>query len=245
MIRRKLVAGNWKMNGSVAALAELDRVAEAARASDADVAVCPPATLLALAHQRAPELPLGIQDVHCNPHGAHTGCVSARMAREAGATYAIVGHSERRTDQRESDEDVRGKAAAAITEGLTAIVCVGESEAEREAGRALDVVADQVRGSLPPAAEPERLVVAYEPIWAIGTGRTATPDDVAEMHARIRAELRGVLGEAGEGVRILYGGSVNPGNAAELFAVPDVDGALVGGASLTADKFVPIIEAAA
>ena len=246
MNRRKLVAGNWKMNGSLAALAELDAVAgAAARAAGVDVAICPPATLVIPAGARAPGLALGVQDVHCNPHGAHTGCISAAMAREAGATYAIVGHSERRTDQKEDDALICGKAAAAIAEGLTAIVCVGESEAEREAGRAAEVVSGQLEQSLPRDADPARIVVAYEPIWAIGTGKTATPEDVAEMHARIRDKLRALYGAAGEGIRILYGGSVNDGNAAALFATPDVDGALVGGASLTAAKFVPIIEAAA
>jgi triosephosphate isomerase len=247
VVRRKLVAGNWKMNGSLAQLAELDSVEAAARAHpEVDVAVCPPFTLIAAAVQRAPDLAIGAQDVHSNESGAHTGCVSIGMLQEAGAKLVIVGHSERRAAQRESDEEVRAKAASALRAGLSAIVCVGESEAEREAGRAAGVVTGQLDGSLPDSAGGGgELVVAYEPIWAIGTGRTATPQDVAQMHEAIRTALRERFGAAGDAVRILYGGSVNAKNAAELFAVADVDGALVGGASLTAAQFVPIVEAAA
>ena len=177
--------------------------------------------------------------------GAHTGCVSAAMLREAGATLVIVGHSERRTDQGESDSLVRAKAEAAIGTGLTAIVCVGETEAERDAGQALAVVEGQLDGSVPPAGTGSTLVIAYEPVWAIGTGRTPSTGDVAETHAAIRAKLNALLGTEGDKVRILYGGSVKPDNARELMAVADVDGALVGGASLTAAQFVPIIEGAA
>ena len=240
---RKLVAGNWKMNGSLAALAELDTIAEAARATpSADVAVCPPFTLIVPAIQRAPGLAIGGQDVHAKDCGAHTGCISAQMLKEAGASLVIVGHSERRADQYEKDEEVRAKASAALAAGLLTIICVGESEAQREAREHIGVVKRQLAGSLPTERGPNpsggaELVVAYEPIWAIGTGKTATPADVAEMHAAIRAEV-------GEGVRILYGGSVKADNAAELFATPNVDGVLVGGASLTAAQFVPIIEAA-
>ena len=245
-MHRKLVAGNWKMNGSLGQLAELDAVAEAAAANPGvDVAVAPPFTLIAAAAQRAPGLAIGGQDVHCNDSGAHTGCVSASMLKEAGASFVIVGHSERRTDQRERDDEIRAKAEGALRAGLTTIVCVGESEGEREAGRAVEVVSGQLRNSLPQDAGAGELVVAYEPIWAIGTGKTATPQDVAEMHAAIRSELRSIFGERGAAIRILYGGSVKAQNAAELFAVPDVDGALVGGASLTAAQFIPIIEAAA
>ena len=244
-MRRKLIVGNWKMNGSLSALSELGAIAEAARAAPGvDVAVCPPFTLIAPAAARASGLAIGAQDVHCNPHGAHTGCISAHMLKEAGAKLVIVGHSERRTDQREADADVRDKAAHALREGLQTIVCVGESEAEREAGRAIEVVSGQLAASLPDEGSAAELVVAYEPIWAIGTGKVATPADVAEMHAAIRRHLVDRLGDAGRRVRILYGGSVKPDNAAELFAVDDVDGALVGGASLTAAQFVPIIEAA-
>lgn len=245
MTRRKLIAGNWKMNGSVAALAELDAIAAAAgEAPDVDVALCPPATLIAAAAGRAPDLIIGAQDVHADESGARTGSVSAAMLREAGAELVIVGHSERRDEHRESDAGVHAKAERALAAGLITIVCVGESEAARDAGAAVATVEAQVDGSIP-AGDTDRLVVAYEPIWAIGTGKTASVADVGEMHAAIRARLRSRLGEAGEGVRILYGGSVKADNAAELFAVPDVDGALVGGASLTAAAFVPIIRAAA
>jgi triosephosphate isomerase len=244
--RRKLIVGNWKMNGSLAALAELAPIAAAARAAaGTDVAICPPFTLIAPAVARSGGLSIGAQDLHSEASGAFTGSVAAPMLRDAGARLAIVGHSERRAYQHESDEEVRAKAAAALAHGLTAIVCVGESEAEREAGRAIEVVTGQLAASLPDPAGEGELVVAYEPIWAIGTGKTATPADVAEMHGAIRAALVARLGETGERIRILYGGSVKAENAAELLAVPDVDGALVGGASLTAEQFVPIIEAAA
>ena len=245
MTRRKLVAGNWKMHGSLSQLSELDIVAAAARANpEVDVAICPPFTLIAAAAARG-DLTIGAQDSHHNEKGAHTGCVSAPMLKEAGARLAIVGHSERRTDHREDDAIVRAKAEAVIGCGLLAIVCVGETEAERDAGRAIEVVEGQLQGSIPPAATAANLVVAYEPVWAIGTGRTPTPDDVAAMHGAIRAKLRHLLEAEAESVRILYGGSVKPSNAAELMAVDNVDGALVGGASLTAAEFVPIIEAAA
>jgi len=245
-VRRKLVAGNWKMNGTRAALGELAAIAAAAReASGVDVAICPPFTLLPLAVPRAGGLVVGAQDCHFNDSGAHTGNVSAPMLKEAGARLAIVGHSERRADQAESDAIVRAKAEAALRHGLQAIVCVGESEAEREAGRAVERVGAQLAGSIPELSGEAELILAYEPIWAIGTGRTATPADVAEMHAAIRAALVERFGDAGGRIRILYGGSVNAGNAAELFAVDNVDGGLVGGASLTAAQFVPIVEAAA
>lgn len=246
MALRKLVAGNWKMNGSVAALAELDGIAEAAAANPGlDVAVCPPFTLIAPAAARRPALAIGGQDCHPASKGAHTGCVSAPMLVEAGAKLVIVGHSERRADQHETDAEVQAKAQAAIGAGLTAIVCVGETEAERDAGRAVAVVESQLDGSIPREGTGATLVVAYEPVWAIGTGRTPSVGDVAEMHGAIRAKLRALLGGEGAAVRILYGGSVKPDNAGELMAVADVDGALVGGASLTAAQFVPIIEAAA
>ena len=244
-VRRKLIAGNWKMNGSRSALGELGAIAAAARdAAGVDVAICPPFTLIPLAVPRAGGLAIGGQDCHHKASGAHTGNVSAPMLAEAGAKLAIVGHSERRADQGETDAVVRAKAEAALAAGLQAIVCVGESEEERVAGRHVERVTGQLAGSLPELADAE-LVVAYEPIWAIGTGRTATPADVAEMHSAIRRALAERFGDAGQRVRILYGGSVNAANAAELFAVDDVDGALVGGASLTAAQFVPIVEAAA
>ena len=246
MALRKLVAGNWKMNGSLASLAELDAIAAAARAQPSvDVAVCPPFTLIAPAAARAPTLAIGAQDCHGAPKGAHTGCTSAAMLVEAGAKLAIVGHSERRADQQESDAEVQAKAMAAIAAGLIAIVCVGETEAERDAGRAVAVVEAQLDGSIPRDGTGATLVVAYEPVWAIGTGRTPSTGDVAEMHAAIRGKLGALLGAEGGKVRILYGGSVKPDNARELLAVADVDGALVGGASLTAAQFVPIIEGAA
>ena len=245
MARRKLVAGNWKMHGSLAQLAELDAVAEAARADPGvDVAICPPFTLIAAAAARQ-KLTIGAQDVHPKEKGAHTGDVSAAMLKEAGAALVIVGHSERRAAHGESSELVRAKAEAAIGAGLVAIVCIGETEAERLAGDAVEVVEEQLTGSVPPGADAANLVIAYEPVWAIGTGRTPSTGDVVEMHAAIRAKLRTLLGEAADEVRILYGGSVKASNAAELMAVANVDGALVGGASLTAADFVPIIEAAA
>jgi triosephosphate isomerase (TIM) len=245
-LRRKLVAGNWKMNGSLAQLAELGPIAEAARAAGGvDVAVCPPFTLIAAAMTRSGGLTIGAQDCHWAESGAHTGCVSAAMIKEAGARLAIVGHSERRADQHEDDAAVRAKAEAALKGGLIAIVCVGESEGERAAGGQVAIVAAQLAGSLPDDWEEGELVVAYEPIWAIGTGKVATPADVAAMHAAIRAALVARYGDRGARIRILYGGSVKADNAAELFAVADVDGALVGGASLTAAQFVPIVEAAA
>ena len=242
---RKLVAGNWKMNGTRAMLDELDGiVAAAAAAPNLDVAICPPFTLIDAVRHAQPNLPVGAQDCHHAEKGAHTGCVSAAMIADLGATYVIVGHSERRTDNGETDEIVQAKALAAIGAGLVAIVCVGETEAERDQGRAGIVVSGQIEGSVPPSATARDLVVAYEPVWAIGTGRTPSVNDVAEMHGLIRAKLQEILGEEGAGVRILYGGSVKPDNAAELMAVADVDGALVGGASLTAAQFVPIITAA-
>ena len=246
-VRRKLVAGNWKMNGSLDSLNEVIAIAEAAReASGAEVALCPPFTLISTASMRAGGgLRIGAQDVHHKASGAHTGCVSAAMLKEAGATLAIAGHSERRTDQHETDAEVRAKAEAGLAAGLDMIVCVGESDAQRRAGDHLAVVERQLAASLPDDIGGAELVVAYEPIWAIGTGNVATPADVAEMHAAIRAALVARYGDAGQHIRILYGGSVKADNAAELFAVADVDGALVGGASLTAAQFVPIIAAAA
>ena len=245
-LRRRLVAGNWKMNGSIGALGELAAIAAAARgASSVDVAICPPFTLIAPALTRSGGLLIGAQDCHAAASGAHTGCVSAAMVKEAGARLVIVGHSERRADQHETDAEVRAKAEAALKAGLTTIVCVGESEAQRAAGDHLAVVGAQLGGSLPDEWEDGELVVAYEPVWAIGTGKVATPADVGAMHAVIREALVARFGERGGRIRILYGGSVKADNAAELFAVGDVDGALVGGASLTAEQFVPIVEAAA
>ncbi|MFC3713887.1 triose-phosphate isomerase [Sphingoaurantiacus capsulatus] len=247
MTRTKLIAGNWKMNGLAASTAELDKIIAGAKElpSRVELLICPPFTLIDRFADRAERsrVAVGAQDAHPKASGAHTGCVSAAMLKDAGATHVIVGHSERRTDQKETDAEVNAKAAAVIGEGLIAIVCVGETEAERDAGRALDVVGTQLAGSLPAGSTAANLVVAYEPVWAIGTGRTPSTADVAEMHAHIRTRLRDQLGAEGEGVRILYGGSVKASNAAELLAVADVDGALVGGASLTAEQFLPIAQA--
>ena len=245
MKRRMLVAGNWKMNGLAADLAEVAAIAEAARGrSEADVALCLPATLIERAARAVPGFAVGGQDVHEAATGAHTGCVSAAMLTDAGASLTIVGHSERREAQGESDGQVRAKAEAALRAGLAVILCVGESEAVRDKGHAVATVAAQLDASLP-AATHRMLAVAYEPIWAIGTGKVPSTDDIAEMHAALRARLVAAYGEAGHGVRILYGGSVKASNAVEIFAIEDVDGALVGGASLKAADFVPIVEAAA
>ncbi|WP_288456675.1 triose-phosphate isomerase [uncultured Sphingomonas sp.] len=245
MTRRKLVAGNWKMNGSLAALAELEAIAAAAAArSDVDVAIAVPATLIGAAHARVPALAIGAQDVHPAEKGAYTGCISTTLAKEAGATFSIVGHSERRADQNESDVLVKAKAEALHKAGMMAIVCVGETLEQRDAGDAEAVVTAQVAGSLPDGAAADWCAIAYEPVWAIGTGRTPTTADVAAMHGAIRATLRDLIGEDADAMRLLYGGSVSGANAAELLHTADVDGALVGGASLTAAAFVPIIQAA-
>jgi len=246
MGRRKLVAGNWKMHGTSADLAEVTAISIAAKSAGADVALCLPATLLERAVRAAPGFAIGGQDVHQAGSGAHTGCVSAAMLLDAKARLTIVGHSERREAQRETDSDVKAKAEAALAAGLDVILCVGESDAVREAGQAVAKVSAQLDASLPasiPAAE--GFSVAYEPIWAIGTGKIPSMADIGEMHAALRDRLKAAYGSAGEGVRILYGGSVKPANAAEIFGVADVDGALVGGASLKASDFIPIVEAAA
>ena len=245
MGRRKLVAGNWKMNGTRATLAELPAIAAAARDAAAEVAVCPPFTLVdAVVQASEGAFAVGGQDCHGGIKGAHTGCVAAAMLADLGATYVIVGHSERRQDQGERDADVRAKAEAALAAGLVPIVCVGETEVQRDAGETLRVVAGQLAGSVPHAAGGETLVVAYEPVWAIGTGRTPSCEQVSEVHTFLRAKLVDLLGQEGQKVRLLYGGSVKPSNAAELMGLGDVDGALVGGASLTAADFVPIVVAA-
>lgn len=248
---RPLVAGNWKMNGLKSEIAIADAVAkgyDAALKQAVDLAICPPATLLAsLATSLAGSgIATGGQDCSTQPSGAFTGEISAAMLADAGGHYAIVGHSERRTLHGESDATVKAKAEAAIKAGLVPIVCVGETRAEREAGNAVAVVCGQISGSVPQGADPAKLVVAYEPVWAIGTGLTPTAGDVAEMHAALRAELGRLLGdEAAAKVRLLYGGSVKPGNAAELMNVAHVDGALVGGASLVAQDFLAIARACA
>lgn len=239
---RRLVAGNWKMNGLKASVAVLEELTAACPAPGCDVLVCPPATLVAAFAGKG--WPVGGQDCHTAASGAHTGDVSAEMLRDAGAEAVIVGHSERRADHGETDALVAAKAAAAWRAGLVAVVCVGETQAERDAGRALEVVGRQLAGSVPDGATAERLVVAYEPVWAIGAGRTPSLAEIGEVHGFMRAALTERFGARAAGVRLLYGGSVKPGNAAEIFAVEDVDGALVGGASLKAADFAPIVAAA-
>ena len=249
MSRRLLIAGNWKMNGLKAdgvALAEGVAAELRAQPPAADLLVCPPATLVdrvsgALAGSG---VAVGGQDCHAAVSGAHTGDVSAAMLRDLGATFVILGHSERRTDHRETDAQVRAKAAAAHGAGLVAIICIGETEAQRDAGQTLAVVGSQFEGSLPDGATPENTVIAYEPVWAIGTGRTPTTPEVAEVHAAIRAlAARRLGGAAAEGLRILYGGSMKPSNAKELLALADVDGGLIGGASLKVADFLAIARA--
>jgi triosephosphate isomerase len=247
--RRPLIAGNWKMNGlradGVALARAVAGLVKSAGWVDRDILVCPPATLLmAVAEAMAGSgVAVGGQDCHASAKGAHTGDIAAEMLRDAGATHVIVGHSERRTNCGETDAVVRAKAEAAWRAGLLPIVCIGETLAEREAGKALDILAAQLKGSVPAGATAARLVVAYEPVWAIGTGKTPTTAEVAAAHAHIRTILAGLTGEAA-GVRLLYGGSVKGSNAAELLAVADVDGALIGGASLLADEFLAIAKAA-
>jgi triosephosphate isomerase len=239
---RPLVAGNWKMNGLAAAAAEFGKIAAGAGAiAAADLMICPPATLIAgFAKAAGSTLKVGGQDCHAMASGAHTGDISAEMLADAGAAAVIVGHSERRADHGESDADVRAKAQAAWRAGLIAIVCVGEQRAEREAGQTLAVIGGQLAGSLPDGGTAANLVIAYEPVWAIGTGLTPTSADVAQVHAFIRERLNARYAGQGAGIRILYGGSVKPSNAQELLTIPDVNGALVGGASLKAEDFLGI-----
>ena len=246
MGRRKLVAGNWKMNGMKSHLAEIEAIGRiAAERPVVEVGICLPATLIMAAAERKGGAFIGAQDCHMTANGAHTGCLSADMLAEAGAEYVIVGHSERREDQGESNADVAAKALAARTAGLKVILCVGESLDVRDAGNAEAVVCEQLLASLPEGAAADWLAIAYEPIWAIGTGRIPTMDAVASMHAALRAALASHIGaQESDAMRILYGGSMNGDNAAELMAIPDVDGGLVGGASLTAAKFGPVIAAA-
>jgi triosephosphate isomerase len=242
-----LVAGNWKMNGLRGSSAELSKIVQgaAAVAAHADLMVCPPATLLASFATLAEGSPvaIGAQDCHAEPSGAFTGDLAAEMLRDAGAVAVIVGHSERRQYHRETDAEVNAKARAAWRAGLAAIVCVGETKDERTSGKTLDVAQVQTQNSLPDGATPANLVVAYEPVWAIGTGLTPTAADVAEVHAFIRQHLEQRFGAAGRQIRILYGGSVKPSNAGELMHVANVDGALVGGASLKAEDFLGIAKA--
>jgi len=245
--RRPLVAGNWKMNGLKSSATEVEKLVKAAPELPAtlDLMVCPPATLVAsfAARAQGSRLLIGGQDCHPDPAGAFTGDIAGEMLADAGASAVIVGHSERRTYHNEDDALVRRKALAAWRAKLMAVVCIGETEGDRDARRTLDVVGRQLEGSLPDGASAANLVVAYEPVWAIGTGRTPTPDDVVEVHGFIRGRLTARFGMAGEGMRLLYGGSVKPSNAKELLTLANVDGALVGGASLKADDFLGIAAA--
>ncbi|WP_187971746.1 triose-phosphate isomerase [Aquibium microcysteis] len=245
---KPLVAGNWKMNGTSASLPEVRAIANGfMRGLDAecDALLCFPSTLLWRAQQLLASTPVkaGGQDCHVRASGAHTGDVSAEMLKDAGASHVIVGHSERRADHGEDDATVRAKAQAAWSAGLVAIVCVGETRAERDAGETLAVLSRQLAGSIPDGASARTMIVAYEPVWAIGTGLTPSPQDVAAAHAHIRAELHRIVGDAAATMRILYGGSVKPSNAVELLGIDNVDGALVGGASLKAADFLGIAEA--
>ncbi len=251
MARRPLIAGTWKMNGlrgdGLALASALVQRMKAEPTPAFDMVVCPPFTLIAAvgAAIDASGIALGGQDCHGDIKGAHTGDISAAMLADLGCRFVIVGHSERRTDHEETDAQVKAKAEAALAAGLTAIVCIGETESQRDAGETLDVVKGQLRNSLPAGASATNTVIAYEPVWAIGTGRTPTTGEVQEVHALIRDELAAGLGD-GEGgaggLRVVYGGSVKPGNAGELLALPDVDGGLIGGASLSADDFWAIAE---
>jgi triosephosphate isomerase len=240
--RRPLIAGNWKMNGLRASVSELEQIVRCSRdlRERIDLMVCPPATLIMSFAAVADGVAIGGQDCHPEPAGAYTGDIAAEMLADLGASAVITGHSERRSYHRETDDEVRRKVMAAWRAGLLAILCVGESQEDRVGGRTLKIVGAQLQGSLPARARPDNLVISYEPVWAIGTGMTPTPADIAEVHGFIRAQLGARLGAEGEGVRILYGGSVKPANAGELMAVPDVDGALVGGASLKAEEFLAI-----
>ena len=241
---RSLVAGNWKMNGLAGSLAELATLKEALAASapPCEVLVCPPATLIAQANWHVKgAFALGGQDCHAKPSGAFTGDLSAEMLKDAGASYVIVGHSERRQYHGERDADVAAKAEAAWRAGLTAIICIGETEGQRQAGDHNRICSGQIDGSVPLAATPANTVIAYEPVWAIGTGKTPTADDIVAMHAHVRACLVGRLGEKARKLRILYGGSVKADNAGEILNLPEVNGALVGGASLRAEEFQRII----
>ncbi|UFS66773.1 triose-phosphate isomerase [Paracoccus denitrificans] len=243
MAPRKLAAGNWKMNGTLAALAEIDRLLADHPAPGCEVLICPPATLIhPMAARSQGRIAVGGQDCHAKTSGAHTGDIAAAQLRDAGASHVILGHSERRTDHAETDEQVRAKATAAHEAGLVAVICVGETEAQRDAGQTLDVISAQLAGSVPDGATAANTVIAYEPVWAIGTGRTPTSDQIAEVHALMRQRLSARFAD-GADIALLYGGSVKPGNAAEIFAIPHVNGALVGGASLKAEDFGPIIAA--
>ena len=242
---RKLAAGNWKMNGTGDSLSEIAALSQAFPDPLCDVLICPPATLLSRMSDRAngSAIKTGGQDAHTATNGAHTGDTAAEMLADAGASYVILGHSERRADHGESDALINAKTQAAWAANLIAVVCVGETLEEREAGRTIDVVGTQLQGSLPDGATAENTVVAYEPVWAIGTGKVPTLEEIGAVHDDIRARLQSRFGDTANGIRLLYGGSVKPSNASEIFAVSNVDGALVGGASLKAQDFGGIISA--
>ena len=244
--RRPMVAGNWKMNGLRGSVTEFQKIVAGAAglAGKVDIWVCPPATLLAtmVPLTKGSSVALGGQDCHAESSGAFTGDIAAEMLADAGALGIIVGHSERRSIHKESDAQVRAKTQAVWRAGLVAIVCIGETKAEREGGQTLGVLGRQLDGSLPDGATPANLVVAYEPVWAIGTGLTPTVADVAQAHQFIRQRLSSRFGSAADGIRLLYGGSVKASNARELMGAGDVDGALVGGASLKADEFLAIAD---
>ncbi len=244
---RPLVAGNWKMNGTTAMLKEPRLLAAMLRdvKLKCDVMLCPPATILRRVKSvmKGSRIKLGGQDCHTAASGAHTGDISALMLKDAGASAVIVGHSERRTNHKETDAVVAAKASAAHKAGMTAIICIGETLDERKGGKTLSVLSEQIKGSVPEGSTAANTVIAYEPVWAIGTGLTPTTAEVAEAHAHIRADLSKVMGEEGAATRILYGGSVKPSNAAELMGVDNVNGALVGGASLKASDFIGILKA--
>ena len=245
---KPLVAGNWKMNGLKASVQELAAMGagyDSSLQSKIDMLICPPATLVLTAAHVAlgSGIAIGGEDCHANASGAHTGDISAEMLKDAGATAVIVGHSERRTDHGEDNQTVKAKAEAGLRAGLLTIVCIGETEAERKSGKTLDVLKDQLDGSMPDDSKASQVVVAYEPVWAIGTGLVPSADDVKEAHAFIRENLTTRFGEEGARMRVLYGGSVKPSNAVELMGIANVDGALVGGASLKAQDFLGICAA--
>jgi len=240
---RKLAAGNWKMNGTRASLSEVEAINATLDDTDPAVVICPPVSLLIPACDIGGKIGIGAQDCHMASSGAHTGDISANQIADTGATYVIIGHSERRTDHGETSDMIKAKAQAAHKAGLIAIVCIGETLAEREAGETLNVLGQQMSGSIPDVATSQNTVIAYEPIWAIGTGLVPTLDQIDEAHRFMRAELLTALGADAQNISLLYGGSVKGSNADDIFSVADVDGALVGGASLSAHDFVPIIKA--
>jgi len=240
---RKLAAGNWKMNGTRASLSEVKAINAELDDTDPAVVICPPVSLLIPACDIGGKIGIGAQDCHMVSSGAHTGDISANQIADTGATYVIIGHSERRTDHGETSDMIKAKAQAALKAGLIAIVCIGETLAEREAGETLNVLGQQMSGSIPDVATSQNTVIAYEPIWAIGTGLVPTLDQIDEAHRFMRAELLTALGADAQNISLLYGGSVKGSNADDIFSVADVDGALVGGASLSAHDFVPIIKA--